>query len=53
MKKIIEIGYEVLVVDEKEKALLDFLFKKNLLKMKPVEIEVYDADEVLKKVLAE
>lgn len=49
MKQMVEIGYKVMVLNEKERALVDFLVKHNLLKMPPREITVFDSDNVLEK----
>ena len=45
MKKFVEVGYQVLHLEEKEVELLEFLSKHNLLKFSPKEIEVYGFNE--------
>ena len=50
MKKMVEVGYKILLVNEKEMELLNFLSDNNLLKHRVKEISVFDSDGSLEKI---
>ena len=45
MKQFVEVGYQVLHLEEEEVKLLEYLNKHNLLKFNPKRIEVYGYEE--------